>query len=386
MTTILVGPRSTKDAVTGMRIAFDLLVSGFVDRSLDHIVINRSEWSGAQKAGKFSLGKALFTVRQLMSFYAKLWRGKTVYIAIGTSRSGFFRDALMIWPSWFLRKRLVLHLHGGGFRDFYQNNLAWFQFFMRHTFSKADAIVVLGELLRDQFAFVDGVEEKIRVVPNGLPNGFQGITGKPKRLHSKKPLNILYLSNMIPSKGYLDVLEACHILHNIRQVPIQCDFCGTFLETIMDENKSVKYDEQHFLARIREYGLESVVEYHGAVRGTHKQYILQSAHVFVLPTSFPWEGQPISIIEALAFCTPVISTYYRGIPEQVRDGYNGFLVAPKSPEEIADAVENMWRSPKLYRKISQNAFEQFEEFFTQEAHLNRLIPIILGQETAGRTL
>jgi len=62
------------------------------------------------------------------------------------------------------------------------------------------------------------------------------------------------------------------------------------------------------------------------------------------------------------------------------------LVAPKSPEEIADAVENMWRSPKLYRKISQNAFEQFEEFFTQEAHLNRLIPIILGQETAGRTL
>ena len=101
MTTILVGPRSTKDAITGMRIAFDLLVLGFGDRSLAHVIINRSEGVASKRAGKFSFGKALSTLKQLLSFYAKLWRGTIVYIAIGTSRSGFFRDALMIWPSSF---------------------------------------------------------------------------------------------------------------------------------------------------------------------------------------------------------------------------------------------------------------------------------------------
>ena len=48
MTTILVGPRSTKDAITGMRIAFDLLVLGFGDRFLAHVIINRSEGIASQ--------------------------------------------------------------------------------------------------------------------------------------------------------------------------------------------------------------------------------------------------------------------------------------------------------------------------------------------------
>jgi glycosyltransferase involved in cell wall biosynthesis len=99
-----------------------------------------------------------------------------------------------------------------------------------------------------------------------------------------------------------------------------------------------------------------------------------------LPTAYPWEGQPISIVEALAYGLPVIATRYRGIPEQVIDGYNGFLLEEKSPHLIADAVETLWKNPTLYEQFNKNAIEHYQKNFTRDAHLNRLIPVIFGED------
>ena len=50
------------------------------------------------------------------------------------------------------------------------------------------------------------------------------------------------------------------------------------------------------------------------------------------------EGQPISIIEAMASGNLIISTAHAGIPELVEEEVNGFLVNKKSPEEIYDKL------------------------------------------------
>jgi glycosyltransferase involved in cell wall biosynthesis len=185
---------------------------------------------------------------------------------------------------------------------------------------------------------------------------------------------------MIPSKGYLEVLEACYILYVQRGIPIQCDFCGAFLATVNDSIEISPVEaEAAFRHLVDGKGLAEVVHYHGTVRGARKREILQEANIFILPTLYPWEGQPISIIEALAYGLPVIATRYRGIPEQVIDGRNGFLLEEKSPQAIADAVEKLWRDPMLYQQFSQHAVQHYRQNFTREAHLNRLIPVILGQ-------
>lgn len=378
MTIMLIGPRSTQDVTYGMSIGFDLLISGFVARDLPHIVINRSEGMSGREVGKFSLGGALATFKQLASFYKNLLGVGVIYTTIGISHAGFFRDALLIWPAWLFGKRIVLHLKGGGFSNLYEDSSSWVRFLMRHTLARADTIIVLGELLRDQFEFVPGIEQKLRVVRNGLPTELQNSSVEAKSLETSQPLKLLYLSNMIVSKGYLDVLAACAILHNERHIPIHCDFCGAFIQTVNDEAGAVVEARARFQEQICEHGLEGIVTYHGTVRGDEKQKMLQEAHIFLLPTSYPWEGQPISVIEALAFGTPVISTRYRGIPEQVKDGYNGFLIAPNAPHEIADVVEKLWHDLQLYHQLSQNALMHFQEYFTQEAHLNCIIPVILG--------
>lgn len=377
--TLLIGPRSTSAITYGMSIGFDLLISGFEDRDLPHIIIDRTQGMEGRKIGAFTWGGILTTFSQLATFFKNLHRAHTIYMTIGTSRAGFFRDMIMTWSAHLRHKRIVFHLHGGGFLDFYQTSPAWLQTLMRETFVRTDTIIVLGELLRDQFEFVPDINNKLAVVPNGLPKelGNQAVQAKEKS--PSEPFHILYLSNMIPSKGYLDVLEACRILHHERQIPIQCDFCGAFLKTVTaQEFITPAAAEDRFNKLVQTKNLESIVTYHGTVRGTHKQHMLQQAHVFVLPTNYPWEGQPISIIEALAFALPVVATEYRGIPEQVINGYNGFLLKQRTPEHIADAIETLWCDSDLYKHFSQNALNHYQKNFTQKAHLDRLIPIVLG--------
>lgn len=381
--TMLVGPKSTKELAYGMSIGFDLLVSGFEERGLPHVIIDRSKGMAGRKVGSLSAGGIVATLSMILLFCLKLGGVRIIYLTIGTSRAGFLRDMLMIWLGWLCKKRLVLHLHGGGFLNFYETNPAWMKFLLRHTVNKADSIIVLGDLLRDQFQFLQDVEARLAVVPNGLPNELQSVEPiNAKTIDSGRPFRLLYLSNMIPSKGYLDLIEACRILHFERRIPIHCDFCGAFVATVNDDVRlSPAEAEDDFRRLITEKELEHIVQYHGTVRGETKRQMLQSAHLFLLPTAYPWEGQPISIIEALAYGLPVVATRYRGIPEQVVDGYNGFLLDEKSPQAIADAVERFWRDPSLYEQCSRHAVQHFLRHFTREAHLNRLIPVILGQGT-----
>jgi glycosyltransferase involved in cell wall biosynthesis len=380
MKVMLVGPRSTQELTYGMSIGFDLLISGFSERKLPYIVIDRSQGMVGRKVGTFTLGGMLATVMMLWSYLANLRHVTVIYLTIGTSKAGFLRDMIMIWLGWLFQKRLVLHLKGGGFLSFYEESSRWLRFLMRQTLSKADTFIVLGDLLRDQFGFVSDIDSKLVVVPNGLPTELQDNNQKPRVWEQSGSFRLLYLSNMIPSKGYLDVLEACRILSIERGIPIQCDFCGAFLATVNDNVEiSPAEAEAAFQRLVDETGLASVVHYHGTVRGQQKREILREANVFILPTAYPWEGQPISIIEALAYGLPVVATRYRGIPEQVINGRNGFLLEEKTPQAIADAVEKLWRDPALYEQFSQNAIQHYRQNFTREAHLNRLIPVIFGQ-------
>lgn len=372
---LLVGPRATPDLVSGMRIGFELLISGFQERGLPYTVVDRSTGMSGKKVGTLTITSVLASLYLFLVYWKGLFSARSVYITISISRPGFIRDALMIWSARLFRTRVILHLKGGGYLSFYNESHVLLKACIRKTFATADTIIVLGDLLRDQFKFVPGITTKLRVVPNGLPKDLAVNRQRPKSLDDSAELRLLYLSNLIPAKGYIDLLEACAILQE-RGLPIICDFCGAIVNTVNDEG--IENSEEWFWAIVKQLGIKEIVRYHGTVQGKAKERFLQNAHLFVLPTYYSWEGQPISIIEALAFGTPVISTRYRGIPEEVRHDHNGFLVSPRCAQEIADAVERLWRDPDTYRQFSQNALMHFRENFTQDSHLDRLLPILLS--------
>jgi glycosyltransferase involved in cell wall biosynthesis len=105
------------------------------------------------------------------------------------------------------------------------------------------------------------------------------------------------------------------------------------------------------LALRAELKLEDAVEFTGPLQGEalYRQY--ESADCFVLPSYI--EGLPVVLHEAGAFSLPVITTPVGAIPELVRDGANGLVVAPGNVEQIAGALRMLATDPALRERLGR---------------------------------
>jgi len=369
MIVLAIGPMPTLDSVSGLSVAFDMAVRGMRERGHEVFVVDTMPSSDKHVSGRFQLNRVRELIRVLRKCLALVKLADVVYAPVSTSTLGVLKDLLLGLVARFGEKPLVGHLHGGGERLFYESSAWPVQLVTRISRRNFSRIIVLGELLRAEYDYLDSAVELV-VVPNGLPCEAEPECYRPKHWEQGSPVSLLYLSNMLPSKGYLRVLDACAIL-KARGVKFRCRFCGGFVNTVTEQANDNTLE--HFKARVVELGLGGEVDYLGLVHGAQKRAELALADVFLLPTSYPWEGQPISIIEALSWGVPVVSTNHKGIPEQVRDGVDGILVQPPGePHALADAVMEIVESPVAYRGFSEAARQAYEKRFTAKAFVENL--------------
>jgi glycosyltransferase involved in cell wall biosynthesis len=370
---LLVGP--LPPPINGQSSAFAMLVEGARARGIRCCVVNLA----GEREGVGLSWRSLFDhARILTAFLRRAAFGrKTIYLTIGQLRAGFMRDMVLIACARLFRQRIVCHLHGGNYDGFYVAQPAWLQRLIRATLRRTDRILILGERLSAMFDFDPRLRNKLAVVPNGLPYVITPIS--PKELPSSSgPIRILFLSNLVESKGYFDLLEAIQLLVQDWRLNVVGHFCGLFLLNPLDDKrvKNVEQARALFEGFVREHGLQRQVAYRGLVTGADKEAELRAAHFLVLPTWYNCEGQPLSIIEAMAYGCVVIATDYRAIPDLVEDGTTGSLVPPNDPRSIAAAIGKLAAEPKRYRDLSEAALRRFQRQFTSEAHLDRILPIL----------
>lgn len=179
------------------------------------------------------------------------------------------------------------------------------------------------------------------------------VENKIKAGTEKSDLHILFLSNMIESKGYLDLLDALQILKE-RTIRFRATFAGGW---------EADQDEKDFATRVQAYGLESCVRHLGSVRDRSlvRQLFLE-ADVFVLPTYYPTEAQPLSIVEALNAGTPVITTRHASIPKMIVGDRDGLFVEQRDPGSIAEALNHL-ANREHWVRFARGARERFEQVF-----------------------
>ena len=95
------------------------------------------------------------------------------------------------------------------------------------------------------------------------------------------------------------------------------------------------------------------------VEGNYKdekkiQYLNQS-DAYILPSYN--EGLPISILEAMTYKLPIISTNVGGIPEVLKDKVNGLLIEPGSKKELKDALEFVINNTSEFKKFGENSLQ-----------------------------
>lgn len=246
------------------------------------------------------------------------------YFTISQTKGGNLRDLVIFKLLELQHKKCLIHLHGGYYRQLVDNDMAGWQKKANYkAIKRIDGAIVLGNSLKKIFyGMIDTV--KIHIVPNCVDDEFvmgeEKFIKKQEQLTLRKVKHVLFLSNMIRTKGYPAVLELA------KEEKTRCDvgaekkyhfdFCGKFFSD--DERKF--FDEY-----VKKNKLEEYVSYHGVVMGNEKRKFLAMADFFALPTRYPNEGQPISIIEAMANGLVIITTDHAGIPDLVKDGENGIV-------------------------------------------------------------
>jgi glycosyltransferase involved in cell wall biosynthesis len=104
--------------------------------------------------------------------------------------------------------------------------------------------------------------------------------------------------------------------------------------------------QQETEALVESLGLEGHARFLGvrndvsAVMGAADGYVMSSA----------WEGMPMVLLEAAAAGLPIVATRVGGNQEVVQDGESGFLVPPRQPENLAEAMIRLMQFPELQRR------------------------------------
>ena len=164
------------------------------------------------------------------------------------------------------------------------------------------------------------------------------------------------------TKGELDLMKAMSFLKN-RGVPCCARIAGQF--------KRKDYEEK-FISIRKDLSLEADVEYLGILQGNEKIAAFQWADVFCFPSFFSSESFGLVLIEAMQFMLPIVATRWRGIPDLVKDGFNGYLVDINMPEKIADKLNVLAKDQELRIQMGKNGRKRYEAEYTLEKHLQRM--------------
>jgi glycosyltransferase involved in cell wall biosynthesis len=102
--------------------------------------------------------------------------------------------------------------------------------------------------------------------------------------------------------------------------------------------------------------LEGIVQMPGGL--TDKTAFWQAVDIYVQPSHY--EGAPMALMEALWQGKPAIGTNVSGIPEMIQHNFNGLLVEPSKPAEMAEAIEKLVVESETRRRFSEKAAETIQ--------------------------
>lgn len=162
----------------------------------------------------------------------------------------------------------------------------------------------------------------------------------------EKPIKFLLIARLLGDKGIREYAQAAKQIM-AKNDNVECHIVGG------------SYPSPDAIAQIevegwcRDFGMI----WHGAVTDV-RPYIANS-HVYVLPSYR--EGTPRTVLEAMAAGRPIITTDAPGCRETVKDGVNGYLIAPRQVQPLAEAMQKFIDNPDLITKMGQASSVYVEE-------------------------
>lgn len=333
--------------VTGQSIACDLLLSRLNFLKAEVKVINLSK--GNLKNNNLEIHRIYFFIKIFFYLLFNARKFDRIYFNVSESSLGNLKDLVLYLALISSLNKVYIHVHGGmGFKSIlFGHTLRRYlnQFFLK----RLAKVIVLGDFHKKTFKDI-GVQH-LEIVPNFAHDSMFSKSSTSSR-------NIVYLSNMIESKGYLAVLRSIDLVDDL-----DCTFyfAGAF---------EIESDRINFEKAISN---KENVHYLGVVGGQKKQDLLEKCDVFILPTNYPYEGQPISILEAYASSCAVITCKHSGIVDVFEDGINGLYVNYNDPSDISRKIKLIFVDSESLVTMKIKNYSKARNCYTEKKHLDKLL-------------
>jgi N-acetyl-alpha-D-glucosaminyl L-malate synthase BshA len=223
----------------------------------------------------------------------------------------------------------------------------------------SDAITTVSQYMAQEAKNNLGIEKEIHVIPNFVDHELY----QPAPCHllenpRPRAITLVHVSNFRPVKRIDDLIYSmCIIIKN--EPNAQLILVGDGPERHGIERLIDKLDLRKNIL---------VTGYRSDVAA-----MMNCADALVLCSET--ENAPLTILEGMSCGLPIIATNVGGIPEQVQDGENGFLVPVKHPEEIAEAALKLNADEKLISRMGENARKTVLERYTKDKVLKQYIDV-----------
>jgi glycosyltransferase involved in cell wall biosynthesis len=297
------------------------------------------------------------------------------YVPAPGKRVALYRDWLVMLLCRPFFKHVILHWHAAGLAKWLETETTiGSRTATYRLFRPVDLSIVLS-----RYNLADAeklLSHRIAVVNNGIPDPCPDFETAvhPRRLErfairkralageaSAPPLviNILFIAHCTREKGLFAAAQS--VVHANRyftacRLPVKLKF--TAAGNFVTDTERLEFD------RLRsDPEFAAAVEHVGFVSGDRKNQLLREADLFLFPTRYLGENQPVNLIEAMAFGLPIVTTRWRSLPEMLPRDYPG-LVSGQDPDELAVTIVKV-----LALNSGAQVRGHFKERFTVERHL-----------------
>lgn len=273
------------------------------------------------------------------------------------SRASFWRKSPFLLLALLSARPVIFHLHGGGFREFFEEDCgplarAW----VRTVFNKSAHVIVLSPRWA-AWVRSKAPKSRLQVIPNPAPD----VKVKREKFAGHEPM-LLFLGAIIEKKGVFDLLQALAGLRE-RYPRLRLVLAGSGAA------------QAQVRERARVLGIASQVDLPGWVDAPARDALLAQADIFVLPSYY--EGLPVSVLEAMAAGLPVIASNVGSIPEMIDADVEGLLIAPGDVPALIAALERLLPDVALRESMGLAAQCKVAHCYTAEHVLEKVEGIYL---------
>ncbi len=333
---------NTKINVSGISSVVNSIITLNNEQNYLHYQLGRKD---NQKNGLFNI---ISLIWQLVSFVPSLIRNKIdiIHLNIPFDNKGILRDSIIFLLSKLLRKKIILHIHGGYYMTKKVKNHI-IKNIIHYLLFHSDYVIVLSEIENEHLDINFNFKKSI-VLPNSID---LSIYSNSNNLNN---VTFLFLGRIESNKGIHEIIDAFKKL--TENYEFKFIVCG-------------KGPLEEYFVKSLSNILKNNFEFKGVVSGKEKYDIIKESTFFLLPSYF--EGLPISLLETMAAGVIPIITDVGSIKTVVNQS-NGIFVNTKDSNDLYLKINMILSGSYDRNELSKNARKTIFENFDIQNYILKL--------------